>query len=80
LWDEREEFERNPQRNHRIYSVVTKGISLKEVGAGTVFKKKKEVWWVCRECGYVHFGKEPPEKCPSCDHERSFYQVKCEEY
>jgi rubrerythrin len=53
---------------------------LKEVEAGTVFKKDKEVWWVCRECGYVHFGKQPPEKCPSCDHAKSFYQVKCEEY
>ena len=53
---------------------------LRELEAGTVFKKEKEVWWVCRECGYVHFGKEPPEKCPSCDHPRSFYQVKCEEY
>jgi len=53
---------------------------LKEVEAGTVFRKGKEVWWVCRECGYVHFGKEPPEKCPSCDHPRAFYQVKCEEY
>ena len=53
---------------------------LKEVEAKTVFKKEKEVWWVCRECGYVHFGAEAPEKCPSCDHSRSFYQVKCEEY
>ncbi|MFA4044203.1 MAG: hypothetical protein HZRFUVUK_000989 [Candidatus Fervidibacterota bacterium] len=53
---------------------------LAEVEAGTVFKKEKEVWWVCRECGYVHFGKEPPEVCPSCSHPRSFYQVKCEEY
>jgi len=53
---------------------------LKEVESGTVFKKEKEVWWVCRECGYVHFGTEPPEKCPSCDHEKSFYQIKCEEY
>ncbi|MEM7819123.1 MAG: ferritin family protein [Candidatus Aenigmatarchaeota archaeon] len=53
---------------------------LAEVEKRTVFKKEKEVWWVCRECGYVHFGKEPPERCPSCDHERSFYQLKCEEY
>lgn len=53
---------------------------LKEVEAGTVFKKEKEVWWVCRECGYVHYGKEPPEKCPSCDHPRSYFQLKCEEY
>ncbi|MFA5743123.1 MAG: rubrerythrin family protein [Candidatus Paceibacterota bacterium] len=53
---------------------------LKEVEAGTVFKKEEEIWWVCRECGYVHFGKEAPEKCPSCDHDKSFYQKKCEEY
>jgi len=53
---------------------------LKEVEAGTVFKKEREVWWVCRECGYIHFGKEPPERCPSCEHPKSFYQVKCEEY
>ncbi len=53
---------------------------LKEVEAGTIFKKEKKMWWVCRECGYVHFGTEPPAKCPSCDHERGFYQVKCEEY
>jgi len=53
---------------------------LKEVEAGTVFKKEKEVSWVCRECGYVHFGTEAPEKCPSCDHNKSFYQIKCEEY
>jgi rubrerythrin len=53
---------------------------LKEVEAGTVFKKEKEVWWVCRECGYVHFGTEALEKCPSCDHPKSFYQIKTENY
>jgi rubrerythrin len=53
---------------------------LKEVEAGTVFKKKKEIYWICRECGYMHFGKEPPVKCPACDHPTAFYQVKCEEY
>jgi len=53
---------------------------LKQVETGTFFKKEKEVWWVCRECGYIHFGKEPPEKCPSCDHPRSYFELKCEEY
>jgi len=53
---------------------------LKELEAKTVFKKDKEVWWVCRECGYVHFGQTPPQICPSCDHPESYYQVKCEEY
>jgi len=53
---------------------------LKEVESGAFFKKEKEVWWVCRECGYVHYGKEPPGKCPSCGHPRSYFQLKCEEY
>ncbi len=53
---------------------------LEQVKAGTIFKKEKEVQWTCRECGYVHTGTEPPEKCPSCSHEKSFYQIKCEEY
>ena len=53
---------------------------LKEVEAGTVFKKDKDVWWVCMECGYVHYGREPPEECPSCKHPRSYFMVKCEEY
>ena len=53
---------------------------LEEIEAGTVFKKDKDVWWVCRECGYVHYGKEPPERCPSCNHPKSYFQLKCEEY
>ncbi len=53
---------------------------LKEIEAGTVFKKEEEIEWMCRECGYVHTGTTPPEKCPSCDHATSFYQVKCENY
>ena len=53
---------------------------LEQVEAGTVHKKEKGVVWICRECGYQHDGTEPPEECPSCDHPKSFYQVKCEEY
>ena len=53
---------------------------LNEVEAGTVFKKKEKTMWVCRECGYVHVGTEPPEECPSCFHAKAYYQVKCEKY
>ena len=53
---------------------------LAQVEAGTVFKKDRKVEWVCRECGYVHVGEEPPQRCPACDHERAYYQLKCDEY
>lgn len=53
---------------------------LKEVEKKTVFKKTAKAWWVCRECGYMHYGITPPRECPSCDHPQSFYQLKCETY
>ena len=53
---------------------------LENINTGEVFKKDTETYWVCRECGYVHFGLEAPETCPSCDHAQAFYQVKCETY
>ena len=27
---------------------------------------KNETKWVCEICGYVHYGDNPPEKCPVC--------------
>lgn len=53
---------------------------LKEVEAGTYYKKPQEVAWVCRKCGYVHFSAEPPAKCPSCDHEKSYFELLNESY
>ena len=53
---------------------------LKEVETKTIFKKNKETWWVCRECGYIHFGTQPPKLCPACDHPQAYYQVVCEKY
>ena len=53
---------------------------LREVESNSVFRKDREVWWVCRECGYVHYGTEPPEVCPSCGHPKGYFQIKCEEY
>lgn len=53
---------------------------LEQLVAGTFFKKEEEIYWICRECGYQHFGFEPPVMCPSCDHARSFYERKCEQF
>jgi len=42
---------------------------------GKVFKRDKKVAWRCINCGYLHDGKEPPEKCPACDHPKSWYEL-----
>ena len=53
---------------------------LKRVKEGTVFKRDKEVYWKCRNCGYVHHGKEAPESCPACKHPQAFYELLAENY
>lgn len=51
-----------------------------ELEAGTLYQKQQEREWICRKCGYQHSGETPPEKCPSCDHPKNYFQIKCEEY
>jgi rubrerythrin len=44
---------------------------------GTLYKRKKPIRWKCSQCGYIHEGTEPPEKCPSCKHPREYYEPEC---
>jgi rubrerythrin len=53
---------------------------LENVKNGTVFKRDIEVKWKCRNCGYVHSGKEAPEICPACEHAQSYYELLAENY
>ncbi|MCL2687188.1 MAG: rubrerythrin family protein [Methanobrevibacter sp.] len=55
-------------------------ILLKNIEDGTVLKKDKEVTWICRKCGRTQVGKEPPAKCPACDHPPKYFEVCCDEY
>ena len=59
------------ERYRKLLSIVERG---------TAFEKEKTVIWVCRKCGYLHEGREPPVECPSCDHPREYFEIKCEEY
>ena len=45
-----------------------------------VFKKDSVVRWKCRNCGYIHEGKEAPESCPVCKHVQAFFELQCENY
>lgn len=53
---------------------------LENVKAGTVFKRGKVVEWKCRNCGYVHEGKEAPKVCPACKHPQSYYELLAENF
>ncbi len=53
---------------------------LANVKGGKVFKKDAPVRWKCRNCGYIHEGKEAPDKCPACAHPQAYYEVFAENY
>lgn len=49
---------------------------VKNLEEGTTFKKEEEVVWQCRNCGYIHVGKEAPTECPACQHPQAYFEVK----
>ena len=53
---------------------------MKNVEAGTVFKKPEPVVWRCRNCGYLHEGTEAPDVCPACDHARAHFELLAENW
>jgi rubrerythrin len=53
---------------------------LKNVEAGTVFKKEKKVVWRCRNCGYLHEGEEAPGVCPACVHPQAHFELLAENW
>jgi len=53
---------------------------LENIETGKVFKRDKPVKWICRNCGYIHEGTEPPEECPACAHPKAYFEIFCENY
>ncbi|PIV61167.1 MAG: rubrerythrin family protein [Bacteroidetes bacterium CG02_land_8_20_14_3_00_31_25] len=53
---------------------------LENIETGKVFERNEKVKWVCRVCGYVHYGTKPLENCPSCLHPKSYFELLAENY
>ncbi len=50
------------------------------IEADRVFKRDETVKWSCRNCGYMHEGKEAPGACPACAHDQSHFELLGENY
>lgn len=53
---------------------------LNNVEMNAVFEKAGERMWECRNCGHIVVGKAAPEVCPVCNHPRSYFEVREENY
>lgn len=40
----------------------------------TLYTSDHRIAWVCSKCGNVEYGTNPPEKCPVCEHEGTYYE------
>jgi rubrerythrin len=53
---------------------------LENVQKGAVFKRDSQVMWRCRNCGYVHEGREAPQICPACAHAQAHFELLAENW
>lgn len=64
------------EKNHEVrFSKLANNID-----QGTVFMKDGKTFWKCDNCGYIHEGTSAPEKCPACEHPKSYFEVFVENY
>ena len=47
---------------------------------GKSFKRETQRRWRCRNCGYIHEGKQAPEKCPACVRPAGHFELFCESW
>ncbi len=45
-----------------------------------VFSNEEDTIWICRNCGHIVIGKKAPEVCPVCNHPKSFFERKADNY
>ena len=53
---------------------------LKNIEDELVFSSDGDTVWVCRNCGHVVIGKKAPEVCPVCNHPKSYFERKANNY
>ena len=53
---------------------------LENIDNEEVFRKSDKKTWICRNCGHTHDGLEALEVCPICNHPKSYFEIKGENY
>ena len=53
---------------------------LNNIESAQVFEKSSVKVWECRNCGHLVVGTKAPEVCPVCNHPKSYFEVREENY
>jgi rubrerythrin len=47
---------------------------------GKVFAKDEKVYWICSNCGHIHYGEKAPKVCPVCTHPIDYFKLLVRNY
>ena len=53
---------------------------LNRITDGCFFEREGEIWWQCRNCGFIVEAEEAPKACPACLHPQAYFEVQKENY
>ena len=53
---------------------------LSRITDGDFFHRDNQIWWQCRNCGYIIKASDAPTLCPSCLHPQAFFEPMKENY
>ena len=53
---------------------------LSRITDGDFFVRDHEIWWQCRNCGYVCKAAEAPGLCPACRHPKAYFEPMKDNY
>ena len=53
---------------------------LANVEGGLVFSRDQDMIWQCSNCGHIVIGRKAPEMCPVCEHPKSYFQIKADNF
>ena len=66
-WDAISVSERQHEKRYRDLAANLK--------AKRVFLRESKVVWRCRNCGYLHTGRQAPEQCPACVKPQGYFEL-----
>lgn len=53
---------------------------LESIKNGKVFNADNEIFWICSNCGHIHYGNNAPSVCPVCAHPQAYFERNAENY
>ncbi len=45
-----------------------------------VFEKEGKVYWICKNCGHIHYAETAPKVCPVCVHPQAFFEIEARNF